>query len=116
MIRRKVPWDTYGPKRFPSAQCQAFLECENIPGPSGYCEVHPPRRKQVRMTPAQIREWWESCTPGELERILEELRVNDINELASFQLSVSTGGAVVRREDLGNANEAFSDTLPGGDD
>jgi len=116
MIRRKIPWDTWGPKRFPSAQCRAFLECENIPGLNGYCAAHPPRRGRVGMTPPQIRAWWKSRPPDDLRRLLKELGVSDVNELASFQLSVSAGGAVVRREKLGDANEAFRETHPGRDD
>lgn len=69
------------------SQCQAFSECENTPGPDGYCEVHPRRRRQVRMTPAELREH-------------------------GVDITISHGGAVVRQRDLKDANEAFSDTLP----
>lgn len=68
------------------------------------------------MTSAEIHTWWETRSPDDLKRLLEEFGVSDIKELASFRLSVAAGGAVVSQKDVGDANEAFGETLPGGDD
>lgn len=97
-------------------QCRAFAECVNTPGPNGYCEVRLRRRKQVRMTPSQIRAWWKERSPDDLNRLLGELGVSGVSELASFRLSVAAGGVVVSQRDVGDASEAFSETLPKGND